>query len=201
MPTAPAPQESPLKKPRSRWPFVAALVIGLLGIGISVGVGLTSTGGSGLTETTPSASPPAVSTPPTQTPAVTPTTTPEDTGLAIAQEVAATFPGATYTMLTSEDGYMMKSYNHNVPFGLALAVHVEGKEPGLWRSLHQAVMNNMDALREQGFKYVLLGFPDEKPHNDTVVMGYTLPQWEKWSIRPYATLGLITSEDIQFNSA
>jgi hypothetical protein len=129
---------------------------------------------------------------------------PQDTGRTFAQEVAGSllFSPVSYAVLTSNDGYVEKN-SHQVPFGLALAIGVKSvkektRQRDLWIAVMQAVANNMDALQQQGFRYVFIALDEGK----LPVMGFRLSDWKNLATRrqpQHPALGLITNKGIRFN--
>lgn len=128
---------------------------------------------------------------------------PEDTGRIVAQEVAGSLSKVSYAVLTSRDGYVLQNA-HKVRFGLALAISVPLKTPARLklRSMKQTVLDNMDALQQQGFRYVFIGFPDSTAVSGygSAVVGYSLSDWKQWGTykQTEILLGLITNKSIQF---
>lgn len=152
-------------------------------------------------------SPMATYSPPAET-ALPPS--PTDTARAVAAQVALSFSGVSYALLTSRDGYVLKCSTpcqqnaRQVRFGTTLAISVNGKTPGktLYKVLKQTVTaDNAAALQQGGFDYVLVAFPDRKPGNSTIAFGYSLADWAKWgtSQQPQnPTLALVTNKNEQF---
>lgn len=164
---------------------------------------------------------------PTTTPAVTSPATPsnsssststtstpppppshDDIASSLAFSISLEFPSrsASYALLTSRDGYVLKCDEdpcqqdaYKVRFGTSVAVALSGTVTKDIKVMKQAVMDDYGDLRDAGFKYVLYGFPGKG--DKTVVLGFSLGDWRKWGTYQQPsdpTLGLITNKNIKF---